>query len=370
MADDDEAQAALIKHAADMGVSEDGNIDGEHVHSDDEITLSDFINEYSPPDVCIPVIDPVGEPASRPRKTKSLPKWMSLLPSNVHRERYRRQKSSTFESYPHTHEMERMDGRSSPAHDCCPTENDNEDTSTPSSETTPKALSRSSTVPTSVSIDIPGIFQAPRQPRITISANPERQRAFGDVDHRESVYITPPEYASGFFLARQRTPYPTRYCLSVTRSETTSPFADGAPRDIPVFDEISSYPLLADSLESSLPPLPDEGPSHASHAILPSDSSSRIMIQSSEYLERYQPKSAETKHRRYVAKEREPVMEKIRRQRVGKHRRLGEVTEETSERRSNTGSGNKRMKFGNEERELDPRREALKNELKNLLGEE
>lgn len=90
------------------------------------------------------------------------------------------------------------------------------------------------------------------------------------------------------------------------------------------------------------------------------------MAQSSEYLERYQPKSAETKYERYVAKEREPVIERIRRQRVGK-RSLGEIAAQTVERRS---KGDKKMKLENEEYGLVQRREDLKKELRTLFCEE
>ncbi|TGO71916.1 hypothetical protein BELL_0513g00050 [Botrytis elliptica] len=88
-------EVALLSDAAKMGVSEDGNPDDStHSHSDtepahfgqaDPSTSSSSIS--SPPsDIYVSIYDPAGQ-AFVPSKTKPLPKWMSLLPNNVHRER-------------------------------------------------------------------------------------------------------------------------------------------------------------------------------------------------------------------------------------------------------------------------------------------
>ncbi|TGO86500.1 hypothetical protein BPOR_0298g00030 [Botrytis porri] len=88
-------EVALLSDAAKMGVSEDGNPDDStHSHSDTEpanfgqaepSTSSSSIS--SPPlDIYVSIYDPAGQ-AFVPSKTKPLPKWMTLLPNNVHRER-------------------------------------------------------------------------------------------------------------------------------------------------------------------------------------------------------------------------------------------------------------------------------------------
>ncbi|TGO42477.1 hypothetical protein BHYA_0008g00680 [Botrytis hyacinthi] len=88
-------EVALLSDAAKMGVSEDGNPDDStHSHSDaepahfgqvDASTSSSSIS--SPPtDIYVSIYDPAGQ-AFVPSRTKPLPKWMSLLPNNVHRER-------------------------------------------------------------------------------------------------------------------------------------------------------------------------------------------------------------------------------------------------------------------------------------------
>lgn len=364
-ADDPEAQAALIKHAAEMGISEDGNVDDEHDHSDNEMTDFGQTKEESTTNIYVSVLDPVDEPAFKPSKTKPLPKWMSLLPNNVHCEREQRQKASISESYPHSHEMEGLDGRSTSVHGYCPSESNNEETSVASSnETTPKALSRSTTEPTSAPIKILDSRDIARKGCMPISVGPKGEYTFGDVGHRESIHMAPPEYASRP-LAGQKTRYSSRRPPSMSRSETVFYFTHGLPKySIPESGEGSCCPL-AHSPELS-PDSSPETPSNASYVSLPSDSSSPFVVQSSEYLERYQPKSAETKYVRYVAKEREPVIERIKRQRVGK-RSVGEVAEERAEKRMN---GAKSVKLGNEEYGLDPRREDLKKELRNLFCEE
>ncbi|KAF7948970.1 hypothetical protein EAE96_008148 [Botrytis aclada] len=88
-------EVALLGDAAKMGVSEDGNPDDSiHSHSDTEpahFGQADPSNSSSsiaspPSDIYVSIYDPSGQ-AFVPSKTKPLPKWMSLLPNNVHRER-------------------------------------------------------------------------------------------------------------------------------------------------------------------------------------------------------------------------------------------------------------------------------------------
>ncbi|QSZ30897.1 hypothetical protein DSL72_000455 [Monilinia vaccinii-corymbosi] len=83
-------EIGLLKDAAKMGVVEDGNADDStHSHSDTE--PADFgqpepCSSSSPSDIYVSIYDPAGG-AFIPSKTKPLPKWMSLLPNNVQRER-------------------------------------------------------------------------------------------------------------------------------------------------------------------------------------------------------------------------------------------------------------------------------------------
>ncbi|KAB8296853.1 hypothetical protein EYC80_002264 [Monilinia laxa] len=83
-------EIALLKDAAKMGVSDDGNPDDStHSHSDTEpadFGQSEPSSSPSPSDIYVSIYDPAGG-AFVPSKTKPLPKWMTLLPNNVHRER-------------------------------------------------------------------------------------------------------------------------------------------------------------------------------------------------------------------------------------------------------------------------------------------
>ncbi|RAL59297.1 hypothetical protein DID88_006902 [Monilinia fructigena] len=83
-------EIALLKDVAKMGASDDGNPnDSTHSHSDTEpadFGQSEPSSSPSPSDIYVSIYDPAGG-AFVPSKTKPLPKWMALLPNNVHRER-------------------------------------------------------------------------------------------------------------------------------------------------------------------------------------------------------------------------------------------------------------------------------------------
>ncbi|APA10412.1 hypothetical protein SS1G_07101 [Sclerotinia sclerotiorum 1980 UF-70] len=92
-------EIALLSDASKMGVSEDGNPeDSTHSHSDSEpanfgqceLSNSSSSSNLSSPSTASNIYVSIYDPAGRafvPSKTKPLPKWMSLLPNNVHRER-------------------------------------------------------------------------------------------------------------------------------------------------------------------------------------------------------------------------------------------------------------------------------------------
>jgi len=344
-----------------MGISEDGNADDENEHSGNETTEFSLTIHDSPCNVYVSVLDPVGELAFRPSKTKPLPRWMSLLPNNIHRQDRQLRKEKSSEPYPHTYESESSDVGSLSVSEWLSENNPESPPAPPPTETTPQVLSRvSSVAPSPAPIDIPRTSRTPREDRIINSVDREREYEFGDVDHGKSIYMTPPEYSPT--PLREKTPWPPRR-PSMPRRETTSYFSHGQSKyRKPNSGEDSYYSLdLPDTTEESAPS------SNGGSANLPTDSSSPYWtIQSSEYLERYKPKSAEMKYEKYVAKEREPVIELIKRQRADRQS-LGKVAEETAVKRSN---GAKKIRLGNEEIELDPRRQDLKEELRHLFCKE
>ena len=359
-----------------MGISEDANADEEHSHSDDEMTDFGQINEESPPTVYVSVLDPLGQPAFKPSKTKPLPNWMSLLPSSIHRARDRGQ-STLPETYLYPHEIETLDGRIL-VDDSFFLENSNEETPTPSpKETTPRVLSRSSTVVVVDPIDAPDDSKSSCNSHVIISIDSKREYPKGGLSHRgyresktaESTYN---ELEPRQSCTRQKTPYPTRRRPSMTRSETSSYYSHRISKNHISEEVRESSCLLSANVstpESALDSSPKAKPSRTSSlgpVSLPSERPSPFVVHSSEYLDRYQPKSAETKQQKYVAREPEPIIDKIRRDRAGRQS-LGLVAEDRVEKRRNSDRG---VKFNNGESGLDPTREDLKKELRNLFCEQ
>lgn len=80
VADQNKERGSFLELAADSGLGEDGNVDSLSGGS----TLSEQMGHVPAPapTVYVSVLDPIGEPSFRPSKTKPLPKWMALLPSN------------------------------------------------------------------------------------------------------------------------------------------------------------------------------------------------------------------------------------------------------------------------------------------------
>jgi hypothetical protein len=69
--------ASLPADATDIGVGRDGNLDGLSNCGSPTQPLSS-----SPAPVYLSVLDPIGEPSFQPSKTKPIPSWMALLPKN------------------------------------------------------------------------------------------------------------------------------------------------------------------------------------------------------------------------------------------------------------------------------------------------
>ena len=343
-----------------MGISEDGNADDENEDSDNERASFSQSKERSPSNVYVSILDPVGEPAFKPSNSKPLPKWMSLLPRNVYGEKRPRRQVKPSKPNVHTLEMESLDGHSPSVSECYSSKNNVEDPpAPPPTEIAPKRLPRVMTAAILAPIDIPGAPEAARKSRMTISIDRKREYGLDGMDHQQSTYIAPPECPPSTLLGREKTPYPlilpTSRRPSMPRSETTSYFSHGFPR----------YHIPDPNVDRNYGRGPEERKEGSDTNLLSDSTSPYWTILSSEYLERYKPKSAETSYKTYIAKEREPVMERIRRQKVGRQS-TGEV-KETVEKRE---SSNKRLKYGGEEYGLEARREDLQKELRNLFCEE
>ncbi|KAL5326936.1 hypothetical protein ACEPPN_004625 [Leptodophora sp. 'Broadleaf-Isolate-01'] len=368
-----EDMTSLLENAAAMGISEDGSMDDCHSHSDTEMCDLGRGKTSTNQDaavVYVSVLDPIGEPAFRPSKTKPLPKWMNLLPRNVHREHERRSKTAAKVTE-HSHEMEQM-RETTGSYPSDGSDDSDIDTPVPGSRSiTPTSNIEEQTAPST--IDNPQKLQK----RATVAFEPiykgnttedaacESNRCSQTAD---STCLTaekhPCSHPSRPQTPYPRSPYPSR--PSIARKETTSYF--------------SHRPSIA-KVDSSEPCL-------FSASLTESSDPSRVMSpvgdftntpeplfdlssppQSSEYLERYLPKKApEANFEKYVASEAEPIREKIKRQKAGIKDGISsskEMIDEVKGKRTR-----KSPLLVDEEFGLDPRREDLNKELRNLFCEE
>jgi len=220
-----EDQATLLGNAADMGKISDGTMDGERWCTGRRASSSDQFREEQS-DVYVSVLDPVGEPAFKPSQLKPLPRWMNLLPNNVHRGRG--QKIDVFFKY---------DSQQQPKAELSTTEDEDADSigSSGDSRCSPIAL-----------VDIPNLRGGGR---ITLPLNrPERSRhqwerkavffestytADGNGGQQcpqalepaaDALYSVPLDPASNHSqLARRRTPYPQDFPgLSTLRGDASA----------------------------------------------------------------------------------------------------------------------------------------------------
>ena len=85
-------------------------------------------------------------------------------------------------------------------------------------------------------------------------------------------------------------------------------------------------------------------------------------MNSAEYIERYQPMVSESRHQKYVAKNAEPILDKIKRKRMAKLN--FQAGQEEGVKRPRL------VRMDEGEFRLDPMKEGLKRELKSLFFEE
>ena len=348
-----------------MGFS-DGAADYGSDHSEDELTYTGQDAEPSKSDVYVSVFDPIGDPAFKPSKTKPLPKWMSRLPSSIQPEQERQQKTSSSSRMSNSHEMSLLEERlnSKLSNDNLPSRNQlhecSSEVTTPRSQRTPPA-----TPSTPVNIN----RTARGSTTLAFDPNLIRKDTFGSVDgraHRKSQAIelvsdTSPEYTFKHLPSGQRSPCPGSTEPPVNRKNISyfPPSLQKRSRTEPFGD--SCYAMVTKT-KSSPPERPDSSTVRAAGKRPPP-----FTTNSSEYIQLYQPKTSETNLQRYIAKEPEPILDKFKRQKVSR-KRSGEAADDTVEKRR---KGNKSVKLArDEEYRLDPRREDLKKELRNLFCEE
>ncbi|CZR54428.1 uncharacterized protein PAC_04312 [Phialocephala subalpina] len=364
---------SMLHSAIDTRISADGSVDDHRMedHKLDSLRSTQSLAEEGEPSVYVSIFDPVGEPAFEPSKTKPLPKWMHLLPNNIHREREQRGsrevESEASLNSDHAESQNHGSFSTSSAH----LENQTHDSPTlsgSSTSTTPEAQADLPTPP----LDVPIVrSRAPADSKIAFIPNPEvesingggqGQRASRRSHTAESGYVTAPENP------RPKTPFPRVSRPSLPRHETSSYFSHRA--------SVSRVQAALDVDEDTCcglglgvpTPTPEETPRQLPIPP-PCDRPSLLATptQSSEYIEKYRPQGAATQYERYVPKEPEPILSKLKRQRVG-NQHLEEVAEGRETKRHG-GERPRSPKLENEEYSIDPRRRDLNRELRSLFCE-
>lgn len=357
---DAEAYSSLTKSAVAIGISQDDSFDADD-EDDEELRNADSESTVGKGDIYVSVYNPTSEAAFKPSKTKPLPKWMSLLPSNVEKERALQQTFFSAATCLYSHDLESL-GDSTKDTDS-PAASEDETGSIFTSEAfTPKALPR-------VRIALPDSPESPPSPlrrisTIQIPPKPTREHVYGDIAHEteaprankavetfESIQsLSPP--------VRLSTPYPG----ARTRSKTTE--ANGCTNSLFCSEDTVVYSA-------------DPGKEHrCDHGVQPNEyvvkrrstvAESTLLTDStplsSEYVERYRPKVTYTDFQKYEAKKAEPILEKIKRQRIGKLN-MAQIAEK---KRSESSLP---VNIQDEEYGLNPIREDLQRELRNLFNEE
>jgi hypothetical protein len=178
------------------------------------------------------VFDPVDEPALKPSKTKPLPRWMNLLPNNVHRAREQKANTVLGHGSLQSRELDSPIGGRNPG-----SSDDSEDfkgspivlVNIPSLKGGGK-VAESPTLP----MTIPDKSHRTTKNR-AISFDPKfaTEKTHGNFDHRcyrkaqDSIYMTSPEFPSCYPPPpRRRTPYPQDFAhLPSTQKDASSYFS-------------------------------------------------------------------------------------------------------------------------------------------------
>jgi len=354
-----ESLLPLVHHAAYMGISEDGSNDEPPCHSDTELSEFGPSDPETRPEIYVSIFDPVGEPAFQPSKTKPLPKWMRLLPNNVQKQREMRRKRTQSESLTQSHEMVSLEGNIQIYGDCHDELCDAEEQRSADSA----ALCRfpASQSP-SASIPIEARGQQKRQ-RATISFDPGAKRDTKS-DHigtyrrsqtTGSGYMTPPEYPQPALPIppRQRTPFPRLSRPSLERNETSSYFSRSINTSAAQDASENSSCVCTTTPEYS----PSTSPALKKTVSEPLKDPVITAPRSPEFIDKYHPITPEAKIEKYVAKDPVHILEKIRRQKMA---------EAVEGKPLNVKVPKPRL----EEHEVDPMKEDLKNELRNLFREQ
>jgi hypothetical protein len=260
--------------------------------------------EDSCKDAYFSILNPLGEPAFRSSKTKPLPKWMRLLPSNIHLQPEKQQgiAQSTFsDTTKSTHEMQMIAPdilASSEIFENLPA--GTKKASLHATSPIPKGSIISETVTRPASIQ-------------TALLKPSPKIRFNITN------IETPEDAPEILLRKPLTPFPSMSRPALDRHETSSYFNHSMVIQQQLITAHQSMKIQDEGVPPTPPRSLKMGTEASPEFIKRTQSDFRLpttFSHSSEYLDRYRPDVAEKSwYTKYVPKEPKPILEKIRRQR-------------------------------------------------------
>jgi hypothetical protein len=304
---------------------------------------------------------------------KPLPHWMSLLPRNVQNEREHEQKASGSRSCCTSSGLDRKGDSVAWNHCSIPEEIDGYGFSV--DESTKRAVSRSSSARLTLIDVLKMAKHCSSGMRTSVEVHTPKEDVLGTKRRRarasqtaESIYLTPPE--SPPLPPRPRTPYPRRSRTSRSRrsGNLKDPPSDLAESHLNIEERVQDSCRQGGAVSQAVEPCSERSPSimstssHQPSVPIASQSSGY----SSEYLDRYQPRAADTRHQKYVARAAVPVIDKIRRQKAAKQSMLQIVEMAAGETVNNART----VGLGNEDHCVNQMREDLRKELRHLFHEE
>lgn len=300
----------------------------------------------------ISIIDPIGQPAFKPSRTKPLPKWMSLLPSNVHKKAGQQNICSSTEHSSKPKDLSRItEGSDFNGERSLWIQPSNLE-----EPKTPGRCSESGGCPSGCS------SYSPVEKRGRATTSPQPSQCLPRRDHTygkrrsqttRSAYRTAQEYPQ----TQQPMPPYSSPLPSEIRQETASYFCGAGRHD--AYQAKESCCALGQ--QSPAPDLLELSPIEPAASIELPRSPRTLASTSSEYLEKYQPKTSGTRHKTFVTKNLEPITDKVGRQSL-KLKSLDDGSEETRKRKNEAV-----VKQVDSEIEVGPRREDLKKGLRNLF---
>jgi hypothetical protein len=320
-------QSPLLDNAADMGATNDGRTDDSH-----RWTSMGMIGSFGSQseEIHFDIYDPVTKSPGKPEfitiNSKPSPTWMQLLPNNVHRER-RQQNEVAGEQFLSLDEQEQSHRVANPTFQGVWGQGF---THSPEPITLMSPTLETKVSQTDIAVKLKTRPTIETASEIT---NEQNLGAVGRGQTMKSAYSKHPKSPSLLSLpTRSRTPFPR----ALLNQDETSSYFSLCKRTADVTDAAQD-PCCQLGTPSQLP-----------------------LTYSAEYIEKYQPKTARATYQKYIAKDPEPILDKIKRQRV-RGESMGKAA---------GWSVKSRRTEGNEEYRLDPRREDLHKELRNLFYEE